>query len=152
VHLTVQFVSGEAQVFPTQVYTYIPGSPYYVVAPQLPGYTVDIEIVQGTIYEDTLVIIHYTPIYNTVVIHYIYPDGSQAAPDYTALLRYGQEYDVHSPDVPGYRPVILIVSGRCQGSNIEHTVVYLPEDWGPGDLPVPLGLETTQMQIGICFE
>lgn len=153
VRLVVHYLEGEETVFPTQALTYIPGDDYYVVSPQWPGYDVDIEIVQGTIYEDTVVYVHYRPKYYSLRIRYlVYPDGPEVAPEYRAAMKYGQEYDVTSPDVPGYKPLRLRVKGKNHGTNEQYTVFYVPDEWTIKDLPTPLHLETTQMQIGICFE
>ena len=152
VRLVVHFVEGDKTVFPTEVFTLMPGDPYYVVPPQRPGYDVDIRIVEGIIEEDTVIYVHYTPKYYTLRIRYLFADGTRAAPEYQAVLRYGQEYDVVSPRVPDYKALQLRVSGANKGSHIEHTVIYVPVEWEIGDLPTPLHLESTQMQIGICVE
>ena len=152
VKLTVKFHEDNSPVFPDQIIYYTPGSGYYVVPPQYPGYDVDIQIVRGTIEEDMIVVVHYIPKAWTLSIRYIYPDGTEAAAPYEAVVRTDAPYDVESPVIEGYKALTLRVSGTNPGRNEQYTVIYVPEDAEPGDLPAPLGLETTSMQAGVCFE
>ena len=152
VKLTVKFHEDYSPVFPDQIIYYTPGSGYYVVPPQYPGYDVDIQIVRGTIEEDMIVVVHYIPKAWTLSIRYIYPDGTEAAAPYEAVVRTDAAYDVESPVIEGYKALTLRVSGTNPGRNEQYTVIYVPEDAEPGDPPAPLGLETTSMQAGVCFE
>lgn len=152
VRLIVHYVEGEKTVFPTRTFTLMPGDDYYVVSPQYPGYDVDIEIVRGTIQEDTIIYVRYKPKYYSLKIRYLFLDGREAAPEYQAVMRKGQEYDVESPVIPGYRTMKLRIKGTNPGRHEKYTVIYVPEEWIIPDLPTPRQLETTQMQIGICFE
>ena len=152
VKLTVKFQEDNSPVFPDQIIYYTPGSGYYVVSPQYPGYDVDIQIVRGTIEEDMVVIVHYIPKAWTLKINYIYPDGTEAAAPYEAVVRTDAAYDVESPVIEGYKTLTLRVSGTNPGRNEQYTVVYVPEDREPGNPPAPLDLEPTSVQVGVCFE
>ena len=45
------------------------------------------------------------------------------------------------------------VAGTMPGRSVEYTVIYVPEGWTVFDDPeTPLGLETTYLQVGICYE
>jgi hypothetical protein len=114
---------------------------------------VEIEIVEGTINEDMTVIVHYYPKEWPLTIRYIYPDGRQAAETYTATVKTGEGYDVLSPVIEGYKAMILRVKGVMDpGRAMEYTVIYVPEGTTVPDEPVPLGLEKTFMQVGVCYE
>ena len=135
---------------------YTPGSEYYVVSPQKPGYEADIQIVQGTIEEDMTMIVRYTPKEKelTLKISYIFADGQQAAPPYSRTMPLGTTYDVPSPEIEGYKALLLRVSGTAMpGSRMHYVVIYVPENQELIDPPTPLGLgDRTYMQVGICFE
>jgi len=156
VTLTVHYLEGDREVFPTRVYPHTPGDPYYVVSPQYPGYDVDIEIVQGTINEDLVVYVHYVPKAYRLTIRYIFADGTEAAGTYTATVHTGEAYDVASPEIEGYTALRLKVSGTNPGRDEQYTVVYI-EGTLDGlitmeDYEVANGLDTTYVQVGICFE
>ena len=124
-----------------------------MVPPQYPGHDADIRIVRGTIYEDMTVIVTYTPREDwNLKIRYIYPDGTEAAPTYSDTLKTGEAYDVLSPVIEGYKTLTLRKSGTNPGRNERYTVIYVPENEELADLPIPLGLERTFMQVGVCFE
>ncbi len=152
VKLTVKYQSEGRTVFPEKVFILTPGDEYYVVSPRYPGYDVDIQIVQGTITEDTTVIVHYIPKAWKLQIRYIYLDGTEAAPTYEALVRTGTEYDVVSPLIPGFKTLMLRVTGVNPGRDEQYTVIYIPEDQEFGSLPKPLDLGGTVMQKGVCVE
>ena len=124
-----------------------------MVSPQLPGYEVSYEVVRGTIWEDMTIKVKYTPKINRLDIDYIYPDGSEAAPPYSRDIRTGEEYDIASPEIPGYRALILRVKGTNPGRNEKYTVVYIPEDDQPGpDYDAGIRLGPLCVQVGICYE
>ena len=151
--LRVKFVEDGQEVFPDQVITYLAGDNYYVVAPQYPGYTPDIQIVRGTIWNDMTMIVTYRPKEGwNLKIRYIFTDGRTAAPTYHVKLRTGENYDVESPEIEGWKPVRLRVTGVNPGRDEQFTVIYVPEDVELGDPPTPLGLERTFMQVGVCVE
>ncbi len=155
VKLTVLYYEGGEKIFSDVVIYYMPGGSYYVVSPQKPGYDVDIQIVRGTIETDMTVIVRYIPKEEeqTLKIRYIYPDGTQAAAPYSETIPTNSEYDVPSPEIEGYKPMLLKVSGTATpGSKLKYVVIYVPEDQKPRNPPRPLGFEETYMQVGICYE
>ncbi len=156
VRLIVKYYEDEEEVFPDEVLYYTPGSEYYVVSPQKPGYEADIQIVQGTIEEDMTVIVHYTPKERalTLKIRYIFADGQRAADPYIRTMSLGTGYDVPSPEIEGYKALLLRVSGMATpGSKMHYVVIYVPVNQELIDPPTPLGLgDRTYMQVGICFE
>ena len=153
VTLTVHYMIGDEKVLPSVEVVYMPGDTYYVVSPKLPGYEVDIEIVHGTIWEDTVVIVRYKPLPQKLTIYYIYLDGTKAADTYGKTVLTGEEYNVGSPDIPGYVAMRIKVEGKNPGRDEEYTVIYVPEGMTViPDPDTPLGLETTYLQIGICYE
>ena len=157
VRLTVHYLLDGKEVFPTETYAYYAGDTYYVVAPQLPGYDADIEILRGTITEDTVLYVHYTPKTWQMVIHYVYEDGTEAAAPYTAEVLTGEAYDVASPEIPGYTAVPVRINGTNPGRSEEFTVIYVktvkrPKTVVIEDYETPTGLDGVFAQIGICFE
>lgn len=158
VTLTVQYEAEGETVFPELTFIYTPGDQYYVVSPVLPGYNVDIEIVQGTIYEDMVVVVHYTPVPYTLTICYVFMDGTTAAQTYTVTVYAGESYDVISPTIEGYITLKPRIQGTNPGRNETYTVVYVPVDRDIVELitledyETPLNLDHIYMQIGVCVE
>ncbi len=152
------------EAFPTAVLTYVYEGQYYAVSPQYPGFEPEIEIVRGTITEDMDVYVRYRPKTYKVTVQYVLADGTKIREPITTDVRFGESYELDSPDIPGYRAVKLKISGTNPGRDEEYTVIYLPvstehEDGTGGqnllsidDYETPLYLETTYVQIGICFE
>lgn len=156
VTLTVHYLEDGTEVFPTVVFTHAPGDTYYVVSPQYPGYNMDIEIVQGTITEDMVIYVHYVPKTYRLTIRYAFMDGTEAAGAYMANVHTGETYDVASPVIDGYTALRLSVSGTNPGRDEQYTVIYIPGT--PDNLitledyETAIGLESTFVQVGICFE
>ena len=154
VTLTVHYeLEDGTEVFPTEVYVYETGGTYYVVAPQIPGYTPSLQTLQGTITEDTEYTVIYTPNEYTLTIHYCFLDGTEASGTYQTTIQAGAVYDVESPEIPGYIAIRIRISGTNPGRDEEYTVLYIPE--GAGVIPPeegPLYPGVTQIHMGICFE
>ena len=155
--LTVKYYGGNGEeLFPDQVFTRQRGSGYYVVSPQYPGYAADIEIVRGTLTEDTVVRVRYRPMKWTMRIRYLYPDGTEAAEAYEREILTGEGFEKESPAIAGWRPVRLKVSGVNSGRNENYTVLYVPEDTigavDMDDLRTPADLGDVYLQVGICAE
>ena len=151
--LTVHYMDGQDHAFPDVQVEYRPGSNFRITSPQRPGYRVDVRIVRGTIWEDLELVVTYTPIPQKLVVRYQYLDGKQAAKTYSGTKLTGEEYNVSSPSIPGYVPMRVKVAGTMPGRSVEYTVIYVPEGWTVFDDPeTPLGLETTYLQVGICYE
>ena len=155
VKLTIHYLCGDEEIFPPFVEIYAPGDQYRVISPQYPGYTVDIEVVQGTITEDTIIYVHYVPQKHKLVIDYVYLDGTEASPTYRQEIQTGDVYDIESPVIEGYKATHLRITGQNPGRDEHYTVVYIPIGGpDPEDLmkPKPGYLGPTCIQMGICFE
>ncbi len=155
--LTVKYYDENGkEVFPDRVFIRKKGGQYYVVSPQYPGYETDVQILRGTLTEDTVVVVHYRPLTWKMRIRYLYPDGTEAAEPYETTIRTGESFDTESPVVPGWRPVRLRVSGVNSGRNENYTVIYVPEDATDcvdmDDLRTPADLGEAYFQVGICAE
>lgn len=152
VTLTVHYMKGQEEIFPEKTFRYVPGSNYRDVSPYYAGHTADIKVVEGVIYEDTVVYVYYTPEAYKLTINYIYEDGTEAAEPYTATMRAGDEYNILSPDIEGYTTDWRYVSGRNPGRNEIYTVIFVPKGTAMEE-DAPFGyLDKTCIQIGICFE
>ena len=87
---------------------------------------------------------------------FVYPDGTQAWEPYETTLLDGEEYDVESPGISGYRPVWMRITGKNPGMDEEYIVLYLPDGQDSfrriDDYDTPLGVDGTTIQCGICAE
>lgn len=155
--LTVKYFDENGKkVFPDQVFIRKKGGQYYVVSPQHPGYEADVQILRGTLTEDTVVVVHYRPLTWKMQIRYLYPDGTEAAEPYRTEICTGEAFDAESPAISGWRPVRLRISGVNSGRNENYTVIYVPEDTTDcadmDDLRTPADVGETYFQVGICAE
>ncbi len=75
---------------------------------------------------DVYVVGSYDPNPYNITVHYVKEDdGTEAAPDYTEVVRFNSDYNIVSPHVPGYAPKTPVVSGTLTtADNIEITVYY----------------------------
>ena len=157
VKLTVKYLSRDGEVlFPEQVFIHMVGDQYYVVAPQKPGYTLNKEILRDTITEDLVIVITYTPKVYQLTVHFIFADGSEAAPAYKTEIRTDESYTVYSPKVPGYKTKRLKITGVNPGRDEEYTVIYLPEGQqgfaNIDEYDTPLNPGFNDLQVGVCAE
>ena len=60
----------------------------------------------------------------TLTIRYMFENGAEAAPAYTAAVEYGASYSVESPAIPGYAADIELVEGVMGAADAEFTVTY----------------------------
>lgn len=59
-----------------------------------------------------------------LTIHYVDENGHKIAPDFTEAVKAGDQYDVPSPHVDGYKADADEVMGTAGDSDIDKTVVY----------------------------
>ena len=111
--------------------THDDGYEFAIVSPEVPGFTPDIDVVEGKITgSDIKRIVTYTkenvtpaPKY-TVTIRYQYENGDQAASDYYGEYSAGEEFSIPSPVISGYNRDIAIVAGKITDHDREFTVTY----------------------------
>ena len=115
----------------------------------VPGYTQTGIMTEGT----TTSITNTRNKVSTLTIFYQFLDGSTAAPTYTDTLAAGIAYDVVSPSVEGYIPVIERVKGTMPGEDVVYIVYYIPktEDAAPA-AGTPFGLGGCPANVGDCME
>ena len=157
VTLTIRYLADGGEVFPAAVNRYREGDSYYVVSPQYPGYTVNAEIVRGSIKEDKTVDVRYTPKTYQVTVEYITIDGTAMAEPYTADVQTGEAYRLYAKPIEGYQPLTQRISGTNPGRDEAYTVFYVPEGETTEliqmrDYEKATGTDHTTMQTGICFE
>ena len=155
--LTVRYVAGGKEVFPTEKHLHTAGDEYYVVVPQYPGYDVEVEILRGTITEDMEVAVRYTPKSYRVTVQYLTLDGKKAAETSQLQVMTGEAYRVYTKPIEGYQPLKMRISGVNPGRDEQYTVIYVPEDEMAGlvmmeDYETAGYVGETCVQIGICFE
>ena len=78
----------------------------------------------GTDESANVIKVYYKKNVFTLTIKYVYEDGSEAAETHTENVEFGKGYSVTSPDVVGYTPDKLTVTGTMPASNVEVTVTY----------------------------
>lgn len=128
---------------------------YAWLEPDIAGYTQTSVVTTGstTVFTNTWNTEIVTPADYTLTIYYRYQDGSTAAATYTGTYREGDPYDVDSPDIPGYRPTLLSVTGTMPGRDVQYTVIYVPEGDNIMDVPeVSAGLGHVNINVGDCLE
>ena len=155
VTLTVHYYKGSSneKIEPSVQVVYKPGNEYYVVSPKIPGYEVDIGNVRGKIREDKVLSVRYKPQPQKLTIRYIFLDGRKAAETYSGTVLTDETYSIESPQIEGYVALRVRVEGTNPGRDEQYTVIYVPEGTTVAPDPdIPLGLETTYLQIGVCYE
>lgn len=62
----------------------------------------------------------------TITVHYVYSDGTQAAPDKTETVKveFGTIYNIYSPTIEGYTPDKSVIAGSSPDTDMEFTVTY----------------------------
>ena len=60
---------------------------------------------------------------NEIIIHYVYSDGTEAAPDYNGFFMDGEVYSISSPEIEGFVADQLLVSAQAS-DDVEITVTY----------------------------
>jgi LPXTG-motif cell wall-anchored protein len=125
--LTVRYVyanGGEAA--PTVNKNVAFGKDYSVTSPAISGYTVDRQVVSGTMpAHDVIETVIYTPIDYTLTIKYQYEDGSEAAEDVVRTLHVNDPYSVASPVITGFTPDYAVIAGTMPASNVKAVVTYV---------------------------
>lgn len=110
------------------------GTSYEIESPTITDYQPDITKISGTVQDsDVEYVVYYkripepvppeTPKY-TVLVKYIYEDGTPAAESYTAELEEGTSYSVTSPNIDDYEADQTKVEGTIAQENIEIIVTY----------------------------
>lgn len=114
--------------------THYEGESFEIKSPEIEGYKPNIDTISDTMGKENLeYIVRYSkipveePIQKTykLTIHYVYEDGSEAAPDYIeADLKPSDTYDIKSPEVEGFSPSETTVSGQIEEKDVEIIVRY----------------------------
>ncbi|MDR0928416.1 MAG: MucBP domain-containing protein [Oscillospiraceae bacterium] len=94
-----------------------------------------------------------------LTIHYVYQDGTTAAPTHSVTLPIHGAYDVASPELPGYTPSMARVTGTMPARSVTYTVIYLKAGTNRvfiGEHATPQGMGAVHigagMSMGDCFE
>ena len=94
-------------------FVYEMGSDYRVESPRKTGYSVSLEVVEGTIWEDTTITVVYRKRV-TLTILYEYEDGTKAYETYVKEMAEGDSYSVTSPVIENCRVSEAVVKGRIK--------------------------------------
>ncbi len=111
--------------FEPTVLTVTAGDTYNFKVPTLTGHTPDPSVLSGKMPAQNLVffVTYYRNIHTLTVI-YETPAGVTAIPTYSEDYKYGQEYEIISPERDGYLPNLSTVSGVMSDADITVTVTY----------------------------
>ncbi len=101
------------------------GSTFYgwYMGDELITTSADIECVFG---EETLLTAKFTVPQHTLTVDYVFEDGTEAAPAYTASLKEGAGFTVPSPVIEGFTADIEVVEGVMGKEDMSITVTYSP--------------------------
>jgi len=100
-----------------------------------------------------VIIVRYKPVPQKLTIRYVFLDGTKAAETYSGTVLTGEQYSIESPNIPGYVALKIRIAGTNPGRDEQYTVLYVPEGMTVvPDPDTPTGLDTTYLQIGICYE
>lgn len=118
---------------------------------------VEIEIVPDPVTEKELIEDLKTDY--TLIIHYVFADGTPASSDYFAMLPAGTPYDVSSPHLSNYTASASRIADIMPKRNVLYTVIYFPRETTEAhtwinikDYETPLGLGFLNMNMGVQFE
>ncbi len=121
------------QLPPTYHQEFDNGAKYDVPSKEIPGYLPDKATVTGTIDGSNVhFIVTYTkkpeetPTKHRVVIHYVYTDGSEAAPDYRGEYALNEPIYVESPTIPEYTYSEAAINTVMSNQDLEFYVYYAP--------------------------
>ena len=146
---------------PTFTGLYKEGAKYRVKSPAIAGWTVDVQVVSGTMgTEDIILDVIYIRNPYTLTIHYVDLFGNTVAPDHTEVLYAGDGYYVESPVIEGYKTQTPLVSGTMPARDVVVTVIYYPQKVVHRrvtqvvfeEYETPLGVGSQSMDVGECVE
>lgn len=113
---------------------YKEGDQYTVISRQLPGYTVDVKAITGTMEAKELVFdVIYTPETHTVTIRLVDEKGNPIGEDLIYEFTVGEHYSIELPAINGYAPIIGTYTGIMKGKNETLTAFYMPVDAADGN-------------------
>ncbi|MCQ2457389.1 MAG: MucBP domain-containing protein, partial [Clostridia bacterium] len=157
--ITVHYWEGKIggrHIHPDAVAVYDEGEQFHIPSPVIPGYTVDIRIVEGTMgTRDVVYDVIYTPVEHKLVIRYVDEDGEPVHNPHTETHKTGEHYEVESPDIEGYTTTTKIVEGDMPGHDTVITVIYFkPTDdlVTITDYDTPMGIGGLNVNAGDCYE
>lgn len=78
----------------------------------------------GAVAADNVIKVYYVKNTFKLTIHYVYEDGTEAKPDYTADVAVNESYSVPSPTIDGYTANTTTVSGTMPNKDVTETVTY----------------------------
>lgn len=121
--------------------TYVEGESYRISSPVLEGFQTDSLVISGTMgSEDCEKTVLYKPSASSgtpaLTVHYLYSNGTAAAPDYNQTLTYGERYWIPSPTISGYIPSRKILFGSMGKESQVITVTYSPGSSSSGGISV----------------
>ena len=155
VHYWLEHIGGKVMA-PDATGVYDEGDFFNIPSPRIPGYTVDIVAVRGTMGDEDLVYnVIYTPGEVELTIRYVDEEGEELADPYEDTLHTGDPYDVESPDIEGYTPDTPVVRGEMPGHDVVITVIYFPPTRRLvtlNDYDTPLAVAGLNVNAGDCFE
>lgn len=124
-HTLTIYYYCDGELYDTYSESYNYSDQYSVDSPVIAGQTPDKANVNGTMPDMNVTEeVNYTRNEHDLLIHYLYEDGSEAREDYSATLKYEDNYSVLSETIVGYTADKSVVEGAMPDNDVEVTVVY----------------------------
>ena len=131
--LTINYYkAGTTEVLAEPVSTVLPyGGQYNYVSPRVDGYIAETTVVSGTVTEDTVINVEYTPSSGMLNIIYLYRDTGKEIEEFrvSQSVEAGQPYSVDTPLIDGYTADQLTVSGTMVSDGVTVYVYYVPQQY-----------------------
>lgn len=102
---------------------------YKIDSPEIKGYHASQTEVSGVMGTNNVeVTVTYSKNKYSLVIDYVYEDGSKAKDSITQNIDYNDNYNVKSPTIKGYTPDKVIVKGVMSAQGVHEKVIYKPNE------------------------
>ena len=125
--LKINYVNSEngKQIIDSFTGEYEYGSSYDVMSPTVAGYYSAKTRVKGVMPRRSVTVtVMYTKNTYKLTVNYRHMNGAKAAKPYNGDYQYGQEYNVSSPIIEGYKPSTAVVKGTMPSRNVTVSVIY----------------------------
>lgn len=120
----------EEEEIPFLIVTYLhdPGFSYNISVPYVEGYNTDTPKLLGELTEDTEITVLYRLRDYSLTVHYRLLDGKPVSNDHQQRESFGNEYNIVSPGVAGYKPITAAIEGVMPGRDVELTIFYVDKN------------------------
>ena len=117
------YEDGSAAGKNTSVLAYV-GDYYHITPLDINGYEPDLSTLDGVCDLSTRISVLYRIGTYQLTIRYLFPDGSEAFPDYQGSFQFGQPYSIPTPTLEGYIADRTLLEGVMDGENLQYTIIF----------------------------